>query len=134
MKNTSLPASPTPEAGRATTAELQSLHALTLSGLVHHCKRPSPSAEMLQQARQFLADNNFAGSLHSPKVIKQLDNLHAAYLAGLAAALTGPPPISGAVLAEVRVYVEQAKAQREAGQHSAAALSALPASTPLQGH
>ena len=137
MKNnnsTSFPASSTPESTRATTADLQSLHALALSGLVYHCKKPQPSAEMLQQARLFLSDNGYAGSLHSPRVIKQLDSLHAAYLAGLAAALSAQPPISGSVLAEIRVYLEHAKAQREAGQHVAAALSALPATAPFKAH
>ena len=128
----SFPASSIPESTRATTADLQSLHALALCGMVYHCRKPQPSAEMLQQARLFLFDNGYAGSLNSPKVIRQLDKLHAAYLAGLAASLAAQPPISGAVLAEVRVYIEQATAQREAGQHAAAALSALPASGPFR--
>ena len=89
---------------------------------------------MLTQARSFLLDNNYAGALHSPKVIRQLDMLFEAYLKGLAASLAAPPPLSGGLLAEVRIYVEQAKRQQAAALHAAVGLAALPVTTPFKAH
>lgn len=91
---------------KATTGRLSRLWRVVLASLLVKVSGPKPSAEILQEARKFLACAGYAGPRHSPKVIKQYQALHAAYMQALKAALATEHP-SASILAEVRVFLWQ---------------------------
>lgn len=117
--------------GRASRATLHELWQLLLTALTNKASKSKPSAEMLTLCRTFLQDNRYVGPVDRPKVRKQLDKLHELYLKGLIAAMSAEGPHSSTLLAEVRIFTEQAKRQQQLLE-AAGTNQALPASTPFK--
>jgi hypothetical protein len=108
----------------ATRADLSRLWWVVLSSLLVKIAKGRPSAELLFEARKFMVQSGYVGPVHTPKVQRQLDKLHAAYLEALRAAVGSERPSSSA-LHECRLFLLQTKAEREQTQ-SAAHLTSIP--------
>ncbi|GAB3491191.1 hypothetical protein GCM10027399_09030 [Curvibacter fontanus] len=116
--------------GPASRATLHELWQCLLTALLNKSSKAKPSAEILTLARAFLIDNHYVGPVDTPKVRKQLDKLHELYLKGLIAALSDGAP-SASVLAEYRIYREQAQRQQQVLE-AAKTMQALPATAPFK--
>ena len=117
--------------GRASLATLHELWQVLLSALLDRSSKAKPSAEILALARTFLNDNRYIGPVDTPKVRKQLDKLHGLYLKGLTAAMSAEGPHSVTLLAEVRIFMEQAERQQQLLE-ATGTMQALPATTPFK--
>lgn len=96
----------------ATRAELSDLWWAVLTSLLAKITKGRPSAELLFEARKLMVQSGYVGPVHTPKVTKQLGQLHAAYLGALQAAVGGEKP-SSSVLHEARLFLLQTTAERE---------------------
>ena len=100
------------ETKMASRSELADLWQVVLSSLIAKITKGKPSAELLFEARKLMVQSGYAGPVHTPKVTRQLEALHAGYLAALQAAVTGERP-SSSMLHEARLFLLQTKAERE---------------------
>lgn len=96
----------------ATPAELSDLWWAVLTSLLAKIAKGKPSAELLFEARKLMVQSGYVGPVHTPKVQRQLGQLHAAYLGALQAAVGSERP-SSSVLHEARLFLLQTKAERE---------------------
>jgi len=117
---------------KATRESLETLWTLTLGHLVTKASRSKPSAELLGLARQFMQDNHHIGPVDTPKVRKQLEQLHAAYLQGLVAAMGDGVP-TASLIHESRLCLEKAERDQQAIEASTGHPS-IPGGVPFNTH
>ena len=92
--------------------------------LITRISTKAASAEMLGEARKMLTGAGYIAE-RTPWATRKLDTLHSTYLAALQSAVVSDKP-SAAILCEARLYLLQAKADREALPTTHSAIPGLP--------
>lgn len=103
---------------RATSAELNELHRLTVAALIKSLKTGEASTEVLAVARSVCRDNGLCGTAQSDKERKAMQRLFVLLVDQLTKAMQSPHP-SAALVGEVRVFLTSKGITKDLPGHAA---------------